>query len=371
MPRLQRSAAVPLAGVWLLLIVYASLFPFSGWRWPPGVALPALLRLPLSLWTDGFDIVTNLLGYLPLGALLTLAALRAGHGALAALARALLAAALLSYAMELTQTLLPARVPSALDWMLNTAGAALGGLVALAAEALGWPHAWAQAHDRWFDHQRGTGAVLLLLLWPVALLFPVPVPLGLGQTGARLRDVLLDWLEGVPWAEPLAEALQPEHAPAAALAPATEALIAGLGLMAPVLLAFAASRPGGRRLLLALAAPLVAASATTLSTALNFGPSHAWAWRTPTVLVALGAATALALLLAWVGQRLAASLALVVLGALLVLVQQAPADPYFAQSLQAWERGRFIRFHGLAQWVGWLWPYAALVWLLARLREAD
>ena len=26
-------------------------------------------------------------------------------------------------------------------------------------------------------------------------------------------------------------------------------------------------------------------------------------------------------------------------------------------SLQAWEQGRFIRFHGLAQWVGWLWPY--------------
>ncbi|MBI3369141.1 MAG: VanZ family protein [Burkholderiales bacterium] len=354
MPRIQRSAAVPL-----------------GWRWPPGAALPDLLRLPLSLWTDAFDIVTNLLGYLPLGALLTLAARRAGHGALASLARAALAAACLSFAMEVTQQLLPTRVPSALDWMLNGAGAVLGGLVALAADALGWPHAWAQAHDRWFDHRRGAGALLLLLLWPVALLFPVPVPLGLGQTGARLRQSLLEGLEGVPWAVPLAEALRTDAAPIAALAAPTEALIVGLGLLAPVLLAFAASRPGVRRVLLALAAPAAAALATTLSTALNFGPSHAWAWRTPTVLVALGAATSVALLLAWVGPRLAAGLALVVLGALLVLVQQAPADPYFAQSLQAWERGRFIRFHGLAQWVGWLWPYAALLWLLARMREAD
>ena len=33
----------------------------------------------------------------------------------------------------------------------------------------------------------------------------------------------------------------------------------------------------------------------------------------------------------------------------------------------AWEQGRFIRFHGLARWVGWLWPYLAMVWLLLNL----
>jgi hypothetical protein len=26
-----------------------------------------------------------------------------------------------------------------------------------------------------------------------------------------------------------------------------------------------------------------------------------------------------------------------------------------------------VRFHGIAQWVGWLWPYAAMAWLLARV----
>ena len=42
----DRSSAVPLAWAWVALIVYASLFPFSGWRWPPGVAAWELLRLP-------------------------------------------------------------------------------------------------------------------------------------------------------------------------------------------------------------------------------------------------------------------------------------------------------------------------------------
>ena len=42
-------------------------------------------------------------------------------------------------------------------------------------------------------------------------------------------------------------------------------------------------------------------------------------------------------------------------------------DLYFAQSLQSWEQGRFIRFNGLALWIGWVWPYAAMAWLLSRL----
>jgi hypothetical protein len=54
---------------------------------------------------------------------------------------------------------------------------------------------------------------------------------------------------------------------------------------------------------------------------------------------------------------------------LIVLVNQIGADPYFALSLQGWEQGHFIRFHGLAQWVGWLWPWAALAFLLMRATE--
>ena len=54
-----------------------------------------------------------------------------------------------------------------------------------------------------------------------------------------------------------------------------------------------------------------------------------------------------------------------------VAVAQAPADAYFAESLHDWEQGRFIRFHGLVQWVGWVWPYAAMGYLLARIAARD
>ena len=39
------------------------------------------------------------------------------------------------------------------------------------------------------------------------------------------------------------------------------------------------------------------------------------------------------------------------------------------QAYVHWVRA-FIRFHGLSQWIGWLWPYAAGLWLLGRLGSA-
>ena len=57
------------------------------------------------------------------------------------------------------------------------------------------------------------------------------------------------------------------------------------------------------------------------------------------------------------------------LAALVALVNQAGSDPYFASSLQGWEQGRFIRFHGLAQWIGWFWPFVALLFLLVRITD--
>jgi Ca2+/Na+ antiporter len=127
------------------------------------------------------------------------------------------------------------------------------------------------------------------------------------------------------------------------------------------------TRPGWRRAAVGVAIAVVGWITTTLSAALNFGPTHALAWLTPLVAPACLVALGLAALLLRSASRLAAALGIAVTSAGLMLVAQAPSDPYFALSLQAWEQGRFIHFHGLAQWVGWLWPLAALLWLAAHL----
>ena len=367
-PHNHRSSAVPLAWAWTVLIVYASLFPFDGWRWPPGVAIWDLLHLRWPRYFIAFDIASNLLGYAPLGLLICLARLRHGAKLVAAMGSALLLGAGLSYAMELTQHLLPRRVPSLLDWVLNFGGVALGVLLAVLIQAMGWLNRWQAMRDRWMERGNG-GALTLLLLWPVALLFPTPVPLGLGQMSEVLRSALTAVLVGVPWADPLAAWLvvAAPTSPLPPLSPQAELLAVTLGLLAPCLLAFAVVRPGWRRLGAAFGLLLMAVVGTTLSTALNFGPDHAMAWRTASTLLALALALLLAAAAMGLNERRAGALALVVFAGLVVLVQQAPTDPYFSQSLQGWEQGRFVRFHGVAQWVGRLWPYAAMLWLLGRV----
>jgi VanZ family protein len=369
----HRSAALPLTLAFAALVVYASLYPFSGWRWPPALDGMQLLQLPWPPWRDRLDETANLLGYLPLGALLFGAVLRGGGSATTGLAVAVVGSAGLSFTVEVAQNFLPARVPSLKDCAYNVAGASCGAVLSALLFAAGWVDRWHALRERWFA-QHSAGAIVLLLLWPVGLLFPTPVPLGLGQVWGEARAWADAAFESTPWAGDVALWLGEASDPAAlpALTRAHELLAIALGLTAPCLVAFATTRAGWHRLTLLAGATLLAVTASTLSTALNFGPEHALAWWSPMTARALLLGAALALVTVGASPRLAAGLGLAALAALVVLVAQAPTDPYYAASLQDWEQGRFIRFHGLAQWIGWLWPYAAMAWLLARLaRRGD
>jgi VanZ family protein len=362
----QRSSAAPLALVYSALVLYASLYPFTGWRWPPGPSVGALLSLPWPPWRDPFDVWSNVLGYVPLGALIYVAQVRGGRAAWRAGLAALLVASALSYLTEVVQQFLPGRVPSRVDWALNSAGAAAGAALAALLQALGLLQRWQALRERWFLRD-SAGGLSLLALWPVGLLFPTPVPLGVGHVASQLRDALVALFEDVPWAQGMIELLQNAGVGAQRLPPLSEAFVQLLGLLAPCMVAFTVTRRGLRRALIVAAVLALGVLSTTLSTALSFGPANALAWVTPQTLPALTAGTLLAAGCTLLETRAAAGLGLAVLGALVVLVSQAPVDPYFADSLQNWEQGRFIRFHGLALWIGWLWPYVAMVWLLGRL----
>lgn len=360
----HRSSASPLAGLYAALIVYASLYPFTGWR-DSGLSPWAFLALGWPRWWTGFDLVANLVGYIPLGVLVFGALVRTGSKARPALLMAFAGGLALSLAMELLQNFLPKRVSSNLDLALNALGALLGAVLGWVIHRYGGVDRWQAARDRWFI-RRSAGALALLLLWPIGLLLPLPVPLGVGQVLARVQEAIADGVQGTVIA-PGFESWMNAEANRVALSPVGEFSLIALGLLAPCMIAFSVVRPGWRRLVLAFGAAALGGAVTTLSTALNFGPEHALAWRTPQALAALAVGMSVAALLSAVPPRAAAGLGLMALTALVTIIAQAPADPYFAQSLSLWEQGRFIRFHGAARWVGWLWPYAAIVYLLARL----
>jgi VanZ family protein len=363
----RRSSATLLALAYAVLAIYASAYPFWPWDPPPGLGLLDMLQLRWPRYSGEFDMQSNLLAYLPMGLLIYVAAVRSGRRLLPALVLALLLPSLLSYAIEVGQHFLPRRVPSLLDWLLNSAGAALGAMLGLLLHLLGALTRWQARREHWFV-PHSAGALALLALWPVGLLSPAPVPLGLGQVLPRLRELSASALADTPWA------LQWEpgpQLPAAPLPPGLELICIALGLLAPCLLVLSVARPGWQRLALVFGAAILGVLTTTLSTALNFGPPHAWAWLTVSSWPGLAFGLALACMMCGLSRRACAAWGLVAICALIALVSEAPGDPYLAQRLQDWELGRFIKFYGLAQWVGWLWPFAVLAWLLALLARRE
>lgn len=365
----QRSVAWPLSGVAVALIAYATLYPLSGWRWPDAQIFTWVL--PKLGHEAASDLAGNILGYLPLGFILCLAHLRSGRGVVVAGLATVVGASALSYLLELIQFAVPSRVPSLSDWVLNTLGAAWGVLAALTLFALGAVDAWSRWIPRWFRSSSSWGPALLWV-WPLGLLYPPPLPLGQGQLWPPLRLLWLEWTQDRSWQglllpdDPI-QIWSQSHAVmlGAPWRGVFDAGLVALGQLAPlcVVCALVASR----QLRLGLMALMVLAGigVSTLSSALNYGPPQALTWMTLSssqglLIGALGGAFLLSR-----SRRQATWVGVLVLLMSITLIHLAPTDPYQADNLAQWTQGRFIRFHGLARWVGLLWPYLALVWLVA------
>ena len=118
--RLVRYLAVAYA----LLVVYASLYPFGPWRQLAASPFTFLFE-PWPRHYTAADVAVNVIGYLPLGLLITLSALARTASSWAAVI-AMLAGTLLSLGLEALQSYLPQRVPSNLDLLSNGLGALVG-----------------------------------------------------------------------------------------------------------------------------------------------------------------------------------------------------------------------------------------------------
>lgn len=359
---LSKTSAWPLALVYVALVVYASLYPFSDWR-SQGIAPWAFaVSAPPWYWSR-FDIISNILGYAPLGFLLCVAQMRSlgrGHSAAAAW-RAIVFVTLLSFMMETIQSYLPKRVPSSLDLVTNILGGGLGALAAARLEQLGLLVHWSRFRASWFV-PRANLELVLLALWPCALFFPVPVPFGLGQVMERLESALAGALQQTPFLAwlPVREV---EYQP---LVPGAEVLCIALGLLLPCLLGYSVVRSLWRRAVLLGVVFALGVSVTAMSAALSAGPTHAWAWLDMPAQAGLVSGLGVAFLLLPVPMGACVGLLLLALAVHASVLNPSAVSVYFSQTLQTWEQGRFIRFLGLAQWLGWLWP--ALTFLVMARR---
>lgn len=341
--RFARYAALAYA----IVVVYASLHPFTGWRTVGAEPWDFLFAAWPRYWT-GVDLLLNVLAYLPLGFLLAQAFCRREQPRLPAAFVATLIGALLSLTVEVIQNWLPSRVPSNVDLACNAAGALCGAVLAWRSNF--WPELLTRPRS-WLGQQPHLDfGLVLAFLWLLAQLSPETLPFASGD----LRH-LLSLQPAVPFAAPLFRFAE-------TVLVATNILAAGL--FARTLLADRwQALPA--LLLFLLAALLV----KMLSAALLLGPDNALQWATPATLegLAYGLAALLLCLPLPAGLRLAL-LGLALLAAS-VLVNLTPANPYSQAALATWHQGHFLNFNGLTRLTAALWPFLVLPYLLLNGRR--
>ena len=363
-PKSSSSARIAL-GFYALLIVYASCYPFSGWR-DTGLLPWTWLSEPMPRYWTVFDLVVNVVGYVPLGALLVLSLHPTLRGARALLAAAL-AGILLAALLETLQSYLPSRVPSNLDLMTNASGTLLGVLVG---ELLRIPlleKSWLRSlREHWFSDQASRG-LIIVGLWPLAQIYPQPYLFGQGQLLPTLSAWVSDWTD-----EPvdLVHLVWRDISVSVDEYLLAEVIITALGMTAAVLTLLCQTRRHAPRILLALGLMLATVTVKALAHAVLFAPDDAFSWLTPSAASGLlvGAVMLGGLSFAPpVAQRRAAIFAL---ATCLLLLNMLPSNPYFLSTLQEWVQGKFLNFNGAAQFLSLAWPAFALWFLLHPVHRA-
>jgi len=331
---------------YVLLLIDASLYPFVGWRWPVE-RVSDFLTAPWPRYLSRWEIPLNVAGYVPLG-LLAITRFLGRWALVPAVLIVVSGGAVLSLMLETAQVFIPGRIASNLDWASNIVGTALGAVLGL------WlNHRWQliqrvrQARARYFV--QGYFADLtttVLLVWLFVQISPALSLLGTSEPRAFLA--LENAVSYSPGRYLLMEAL----------------LTAMNALILLVLLRMLTRSPQtslvGFGSLLAMAV-----LCKTIGGLVFLRVPQAWLWLTPGAL--LGCVMGVAMFFVWerfVGVAGRALGWIAFLGAQLGSAL-LPQNPYLEPMRQTVTYGHLSNFAGALWWTAQLWPWGALLCLLA------
>jgi VanZ family protein len=348
-PHIVRLAWI-LAVAYLLVIGYASLRPFRGWRWPPEEILH-FLSAPWPRFITLQDVAVNFAAYVPLGLLLSIAC-GARFGAARGVAATTLAAAAFSLAMELSQMFLPARIASNVDLLANSLGALVGAMAAplLAPAQLIGSRIQSARRRLFLDGMPADVGLVIVGLWLLTQFHATGQLFGTGALRATL-DLTSTFI----------------HTPLLALSGEAAVVmfsVLGIGLMLSALM-----RENDRPMLVIAAVIGTALALKIVSAVAVVRVSAPLAWLTPGVLFGLAAGS----LLLWGAVRmprpmkLAAAAACIV--AATVVINLAPDNPYQSVPPRLLARGasHFLNFSGIVRALSELWPLLAIGFLFYAL----
>ncbi|MBI3528825.1 MAG: VanZ family protein [Betaproteobacteria bacterium] len=338
-----------LAVAYLLLVVYASLYPFTDWRVPNDEAT----RFLFAGWPSYIvvsDVVLNILAYMPLGLLLTLSWMgRVPRWV--AVVLSVTAGMLLSLSIEFAQAYLPTRISSNVDVLTNSIGMLAGAAIACVCGERwllsGELRRLRETHFR--AGARTDLAFVLLALWLLT------------QLNAEI------WLFGNGDLRHLIPANFGVHYSADAYL-LLEAGVAALNFAGVAFLTGAIARSFAAAAASVAALILTALMLKTIASMALFIPGNPGLWLTPGSALGLVAGVMLWLPLARCPPVRSMRAAAICFAAGLFLVNLAPENPYLVAALQILQRGHFLRFNAMTGLLSSWWPFLAFAFLVFLMR---
>jgi VanZ family protein len=337
---------------YLLIVVYASVQPFQGWRLPPP-EIARFLAAPWPRYITSEDIFVNVAAYAPLGFLLSIgcgARYGAGRGVLAAT----FYAAGLSLAMETVQVFLPSRIASNVDLLTNSVGALIG---AMAAPLFAPTHVLGGQlhgvrHGLFREGMAADVGLVIVCLWPLTQFHPTAQLFGTGAVRASFELPAYS-----------------TYTPALALggeAAVTFFNLLGIGLMVSALM-----RGAERRMLLIGIVTGAALVLKAASTAALHKAGAPLSWLTPGVTIGLLGGWTLLYGATRLPRTIQFALAALCIALATVAINLAPDNPYqsVAARLVASGQSHFLNFSGIVRALSELWPLLALSFLFYGLAE--
>ncbi len=346
-----RGSLLPhsLAAIYGLAIAYASLQPFGPWMAPPPDTPYFLLATKLPRFTR-FDILANVLAYVPLGFFLSL--VRHRQAPWGRFALALAGGAALSFVLESLQMLLPSRVASVMDLMSNTVGSTFGGAFGVMfAHAPGARRAIREVRHRWFlEGACGDLGLSLVLVWLVVQVNP----------GIPLFATVFDPATALPAPEAGIPDASPDLAATLVEAAHSAFQLLGVGLFVALLLR---ERRFVGAAMLALVSSAVALKA--IAAAILLHPDALQQWLRPGAAAGVAVGALLLTMAVRLPRPVQVALATVALLSSLLATLLTPELLFNRAPLSMfdWSYGHLLNFNGLTHTVLLLWPVAASVFL--------
>ncbi len=328
--------------LYLCLVGYASLTPFNfaygthlvPWLW---------INAPIPKYIPIFDVLSNIIGYLPFGFLMIFSLfprLIKWHAFIVCL----LLGVLFSGSLESLQTYLPTRIPSNIDWYSNIIGVLVGALFALplSPQWLSGNKAERIRESIFGNHQ---GFFLLMLLCPLAQIYPQNAWLGMGDLGLLITRV------SPYWTFPLNNASQ-------------EILITTIATFSIGTIFLFGMKKSASPLKIIGTLIICMLVVKFFVTQFQFGQTGASSWWSSSVIIGVLIGYTLAYIAQFFSKKAIWLMSVMNLIMLIIMVNVLPYNPYFFDLLEQLPQGKMTHLNGLFDWISVIWPFLALLILI-------